>query len=252
MTDTVTRLHKRNCILRDEDHRYIWDPEGIAEEMAISVTGVTSFGKPPVDYSAYPEAAPRGTHVHRAMEALATEQIELSICQKAEAEGDELAWEGGPQAWCRFMEEQGTTSPEGIDCTEWIDQLVGMSFWEQCQTIACEYTLVSRRKSLGGQLDLLCAYKDRVILVDLKTKSASWSGPSKDDIASYKAQAGGYLYLLSDGDDAHGGCFVDECRTLIVTPTQCKWLPPMNCDDCYETWENCWNKYSAYAEANPF
>jgi hypothetical protein len=239
MTDTVTRLHQRNCILRDEDHRYIWDPEGIAEEMAISVTGVTSFGKPPVDYSEYPEAAPRGTHVHRAMEALAW----------AATETDPVIYR---ESWERFMDEQGTTSPEGIDCTKWIDQLAGMSFWEQCQTIACELTMVHRRKSLGGQLDLLCEYKDKVILVDLKTKSASWSGPSKDDIASYKAQAGGYLYLLSDGDDAHGGCFVDECRTLIVTPNLVKWLPPMNCDDCYEAWETCWDKYSASAALNPF
>lgn len=223
MSNTVMRLHQRNCILRDADHRYIWDPEGIAEEMAISVTGVTSFGKPPVDYSAYPEAAPRGTHVHRAMEAIAN--------------GDSLP---------------DHISPEGIDCSDWYGQIGSMSFWEQCQTIACEHTMVHRRKSLGGQLDLLCLYKDRVILCDLKTKSTSWSGPSKDDIAAYKAQAGGYLYLLSDGDDAHGGCLVDECRTLIVTPNQCKWLPPYDPDDCYEAWETCWDKYSASAALNPF
>jgi ATP-dependent exoDNAse (exonuclease V) beta subunit len=229
--------------------------------MAISVTGVTSFGKPPVDYSRWPEAAPRGDHVHRALEALALNQIETSVCQKAEAEGDENAWEAGPEAWCRFMHEQGTTSPEGIDCSKWIEKLmtgqispnVSMSdFWDQMQTIACEHTLVHRRKSLGGQLDLLCLYNDRVILVDLKTKSANWKGASKDDIDSYKAQAGGYLYLLSDGDDAHGGCLVDECMTLIVTPNTVKWLPPYDPDDCYEAWETCWDKYSASAALNPF
>ena len=248
----VTRLHQRNCILRESDHRYIWDPEGIAEEMAISVTGVTSFGKPPVDYSKYPEAAPRGTHVHRAMEALANEQIELGWCLKAEAKGDENAWEASPESWARFMDEHGGTSPEGIDCTEWIDQLVGMSFWGEMQTIAVEHTMVKRSKSLGGQLDLLCAFKDKVILVDLKTKSASWKGPSKEDLFSYKAQAGGYLYLLSDGDDARGGCMVDECRTLIVTPNTTKWLPAYDPDDCYEAWESCWYKYSASAAINPF
>ena len=223
MTDTVTRLHQRNCILRDADHRYVWDPEGLAEEMAISVTGVTSFGKPPVDYSKYPEAAPRGTHVHRAMEAIAN--------------GDKLP---------------DHISPEGIDCLDWYEQVGGMSFWEQAQTIACEHTMVHRRKSLGGQLDLLCAYKDKVLLVDLKTKSASWKGPSKEDLLSYKAQAGGYLYLLSDGDDAHGGCMVSECRTLIVTPNTTKWLPAYDPDDCYEAWESCWYKYSASAALNPF
>ena len=223
MTNTVTRLHQRNCILRDADHRYVWDPDGLAEEMAISVTGVTSYGKPPVDYTKYPEAAPRGTHVHRAMEAIAN--------------GDSLP---------------DHVSPEGIDCLDWYEQIGRMEFWEKCQTIACEHTMVHRRKSLGGQLDLICAFKDKVILVDLKTKSASWSGPSKEDVASYKAQAGGYLYLLSDGDDAHGGCMVDECRTLICTPNQTKWLPPMDPDDCYEAWENCWEKYCASAAAKPF
>jgi hypothetical protein len=223
MTNTVTRLHQRNCILDEATHTYVWDPEGIAENMAISVTGVTSYGKPPVDYSKYPEAAPRGTHVHRAMEAIAN--------------GDPLP---------------DHISPEGIDCLDWYEQIGRMEFWEKAQTIACEHTMVHRRKSLGGQLDLLCAYKDHVMLVDLKSKSASWSGPSKDDIASYKAQAGGYLYLLSDGDDAHGGCLVDECMTLIVTPNTVKWLPPYDPDECYEAWETCWDKYCASAALNPF
>ena len=223
MSDTVTRLHKRNCILREADHRYVYDPEGIAEEMAISVTGVINHGKPLVDYSKYPEAAPRGTHVHRAMEAIAN--------------GEKLP---------------DHISPEGIDCLDWYEQLGRMKFWENMQTIACEHTMVHRRKSMGGQLDLVCAYKDKVILVDLKTKSASWKGPSKEDILGYRQQAGGYLYLLSDGNDAHGGCWVDECRTLIVTPTQTKWLPAMDLEDCYLQWEDCWERYSAYAKANPF
>jgi hypothetical protein len=252
MTNTVTRLKERNCILREADHRYIWDPEGVAEEMAISVTGVTSFGKPPVDYSKYPEAAPRGTHVHRAMEAIANNQTEAYQCQIAEEEGDENAWEAGPESWARFMDEHGTTSPEGIDCSAWIDQLVAMNFWGEMQTIASELTMVHRRKSLGGQLDLICAYKDKVILVDLKTKSANWKGPSKEDLLSYRQQFGGYLYLLSDGNDARGGCWVDQCRTLIVTPKKTQWLPPMDLEDCYLQWEDCWERYSASAALNPF
>lgn len=239
MTNEVTRLKQRNCILREADHRYIWDPEGVAEEMAISVTGVTSFGKPPVDYSRFPEAAPRGTHVHRAMEALAW----------ATTETDPVIYR---ESWERFMNEQGMTSPEGIDCSAWIEQLAGMKFWDQSEMIACEYTMTHKRKSLGGQLDLICAYKDKVILVDLKTKSANWKGPSKEDLLSYRQQFGGYLYLISDGDDARGGCWVDECRTLIVTPNQTKWLPPMDLEDCYLQWEDCWERYSAYVKANPF
>ena len=207
-------LHKRPCHLRESDHKYVYEPTG--EQMTISVTGVTSHGKPPVDYSKYPEAAPRGTHVHRLMEALAT--------------GEALP---------------NPVSPEGIDCSLWFEQLSQNTFFDQIEVLGCEYTMVHRRKSLGGQLDLLCVFKDKCLLVDLKTKSKSWKAPSQEDIYSYKAQAGGYLYLLTDGDDAGGGQMVDQCRTLIVTPTQTKWLPPMDPDDCFFAWEECWEKYSA-------
>ena len=207
-------LHKRPCHLRESDHKYVWDETG--EQMTISVTGVTSHGKPPVDYSKFPEAAPRGTHVHRLMEALAT--------------GEALP---------------NPVSPEGIDCSSWYEQLSQNTFFDQIEVLGCEYTMVHRRKSLGGQLDLLCVFKDKCLLVDLKTKSKSWKAPSQEDIYSYKAQAGGYLYLITDGDDAGGGQMVDQCRTLIVTPTQTKWLPPMDPDDCFFAWEECWEKYSA-------
>ena len=241
-------LPKRPCHLREDDHKYVWDETG--EQMTISVTGVTSHGKPPVDYSKYPEAAPRGTHVHRAMEALAYQSIELGWCKKADAEGDELAWEAAPEAWDQFMDHHGTTSPEGVDCTPWIDQLVSMPFWSQIEVLGCEFTMVHRKKSLGGQLDLLCVFKDKCLLVDLKTKSKSWKAPNNEDIYSYKAQAGGYLYLLHSGDDAGPGQIVDQCRTLVVTPTQVKWLPPMDPDDCYFAWEECWDKYSASLETS--
>ena len=207
-------LHKRPCHLRESDHKYVYEPTG--EQMTISVTGVTSHGKPPVDYSKFPEAAPRGTHVHRLMEALAT--------------GEALP---------------NPVSPEGIDCSSWYEQLSKNTFFDQIEVLGCEYTMVHRRKSLGGQLDLLCVFKDKCLLVDLKTKSKSWKAPSQEDIYSYKAQAGGYLYLITDGDDAGGGQMVDQCRTLIVTPTQTKWLPPMDPDDCFFAWEECWEKYSA-------
>ena len=220
---TLTLLQPRNCILREEDHKYIWDPDGVAEQMRTSVTSVVNHGKPPVDYSAYPEAAPRGTHVHRAMEAKV-----------------------------KGLTPPDPVSPEGIDCSAWFDQLNAMAFWDRIDLIASEYTMTDKRKSLGGQLDLLCVFKEKVLLIDLKTKSASWKGPSKDDIASYKAQAGGYLMLLQSGDDHHGGCWVDSCRTLVVTPTQTKWLSPMDPDDCSFAWNDCWDRYSAYLDANPF
>ena len=222
---TITRLKPRSRELREADHKYVWTPTG--EEMAISVTGVTGFGKPP--YSGPPEAGWRGDHVHRAMQAIA---------------------EGWPLP--------DHISPEGINTLEWFEQLGRMEFWEHSTTIACEYTMLNLRKSLGGQLDLLCSYKSpksgetKTMLVDLKTKGASWKGPSSADRDSYKAQSGGYLTLLDSGDEAHGGCWVDTCMTLVVTPRIVKWLPAMTPQSCLDAWFDCWDRYVLAKEMNPF
>ena len=64
-------LAERNCTLDLESHVYYWDPDGARIPMRVSVTGVTSWGTDKSVYDAYPDAAPRGTHVHRFMEALA-------------------------------------------------------------------------------------------------------------------------------------------------------------------------------------
>ena len=223
MTIAPTGLAPRRCHLRDADHKYVWEPTG--EEMAISVTGVCSFFKEP--YDGPPEAAWRGTHVHRAMESICT---------------------GKP-----FPSEN---SPEGINCSDWFTQLQGMKFWDQIEVIACEFTMVNTLKSLGGQLDLLCRFKGKTLLVDLKTKSKWWSPPQRTkkdgspnpegiaELLSYSQQAGGYLELLATGNDAHSPPWVDECRTLIVTPNQVKWLSAMQPDDCSEDWQTAWGSYA--------
>ena len=211
MTIAPAGLAPRRCHLRDADHKYVWEPTG--EEMAISTTGVCSFFKPP--YDGPPQAAWRGTHVHRAMESICT---------------------GKP-----FPAEE---SPEGINCSDWFTQLQGMKFWDQIEVIACEFTMVNTRKSLGGQLDLLCRFKSKTLLVDLKSKGPSWSGPSKEDLLSYSQQAGGYLELLATGDDAQSPPWVDECRTLVVTPTKTKWLSAMAPDACSLDWQTAWGSYA--------
>ena len=211
MTIAPAGLAPRRCHLRDSDHRYVWTPTG--EEMAISVTGVTGFFEPP--YDGPPEAGPRGTHIHRAMESICT---------------------GKP-----FPSEN---SPEGINCSDWFTQLQGMKFWDQIEVLGSEFTMINSRKSLGGQLDLLCRYKGKTLLVDLKTKGPSWKGPTKEDLLSYSQQAGGYLELLQSGDDAHSPPFVDQCRTLVVTPTQTKWLSAMQPDDCSMDWQAAWGSYA--------
>ena len=218
-------LPKRPCTLDLDRHKYIWTPTG--EEMTTSVTSVIKHGKPPVDYSKFPEAAPRGTHTHRLMEALAT--------------GEALP---------------NSISPEGIDCSDWFEQLSDgvlnkttgfrmSDFWKEVEVLACEYVMVDRKKSLGGSLDLLCVFRGDCWLLDLKTKGKSWTGPKPEDIQEYKSQAGGYLALLHSGDDAGPGQIVDHARTLVVTPTQVKFLPLMDVDHCYFDWLDCWDRYAA-------
>ena len=228
---TITKLKPRNCVLDEASHKYFFDPQGKNIEMAISVTGVIAAGKPPVDYSRFPEAAPRGTHVHRCMEALAN--------------GNDLP---------------DPVSPEGIDCSEWFRVLQELSLWDQCDVLACEYTMTKRRWSLGGQLDLLVRKDGRTVLIDLKTKSEKWSLPKRSDrwyadwektVWGYKAQAGAYADLLESGDQAQP-CWIDEYRTLICTPSHHVWLPAYTPSEVSHAWSDAWLTYLAHKQANPF
>ena len=197
--------------------------------MAISVTGVIAAGKPPVDYSKYPEAAPRGTHVHRCMQALA----------------------------------EGTDMPDGQPWERrllwWFRVLQDVPLWGNVNVLACEYTLTKRRWSLGGQLDLLVEKDGKRTLIDVKSKSAKWELPKprsrfyadwEKTMQGYKAQAGAYADLLESGDGG-GPCWIDSYQTLIVTPSHHQWIS----FDGYEAshaWSDAWNTYLAHKQANPF
>ena len=263
-------LKRGNCTLRESDHRYLYDPHGTPEIMRTSVTAVCKYFDPPVDYSRYPEAAPRGTHVHLAGHHLAWDNIILRECMRKEAEGDEEAWEAPPDSFLQFMDNDGHISPEGIDCWPWIEQIqcgrlhganhepLGdrrmSDFWCDVEVLATEHTMVSRRRSLGGQLDLL--YRNpqgRVCLADFKTKSKSWNGASAKDRQDYSRQFGGYLWLLANGNDHHTPIpYVDECRTIIVRPDRIYILPPLDPNECSLDFEACWDAYEAAALALPF
>ena len=223
MTIAPAGLAPRRCHLRESDHKYVDETTG--EEMAISVTGVTSFFKEP--YSGPPDASWRGTHVHRLLQAKA------------------MGWE-----------LPDPVSPEGIDCSAWFEQatngviskqsgLTMADFWKEVEVIGAEVTFVNTRKSLGGQADLICGYRGKTWLLDYKTKGPSWKGAHKDDLLSYSQQAGGYLELLQSGDDAHSPPWIDLCRTLVITPNSVKWLSAMQPDDCSTDWQTAWGSYAA-------
>ena len=221
-------LRDRDCCLDLETHRYYFNPDGQRIPMRVSVTGVTNWGKDPNRFKGFESSAHRGTHTHRAMECLA-----------------------------KGLPLPDPVSPEGIDCSDWFHQLQfgkisanGMTmedFWSEAEVLACEFTMVSQKRSLGGQLDLLVKFRGSTLLVDLKTKSASHISSSKEDRAGYAAQAGGYLWLMDEGDGAKDERppYVEKCRTLIVTPKKVDWLTAMDPTDCAMQWEEAWGAYSA-------
>ena len=208
-------LAERPCILRDEDHRYVDLTNGT--EMVTSVTAVIHHFDPP--YDGPPEAGWRGTWVHKYLEAR-----------------------------LKGLEPPDPISPEGIDCTDWFDQCRDLKLFDR-EILASELTMIDSRKGLGGQID--CIFRDskgQVALLDFKTKSRHWSGASKDNIEEYKAQAGGYLHLLSCQDSTpESRVWVDYCQTLVICPDKVKFLPPMDIDQCCAAWVDCWDRYYAAA-----
>ena len=93
--------------------------------------------------------------------------------------------------------------------------------------------------------------RGQVALLEFKTKAAHWSGPKEQDIADYKAQAGGYLHLLSCQDSTpESRVWVDYCVTLVVTPTKVKYLPPYTPDECCAHWVDCWDRYFVAARTS--
>ena len=236
VTSQINSLPLRNCVLDEKSHKYFWDPGGLNEQMVTSVTSVINFFKPP--YSGPPDAGPRGTHVHRWMYYKATGNFPSDLTSQG-------------------IDVLGTHTPEGIDCTNWIEILTNLSFWKKIEVMAAEYTMVNRKRSLGGQLDLLVRKENgEKVLIDLKTKSATWNGPTEKEKKGWMAQAGGYCDLLDSGDENRGGVWVDKAVTLVITPEQAVWVPgkgeSYDMYECGHLWTDAWLTYLAYIEANPF
>ena len=72
------------------------------------------------------------------------------------------------EALAKGEELPDPVSPEGIDCSDWFHQLQhgeiskGLTmtdFWKEAEVLATEFTMVSQKRSLGGQLDLLVKFR---------------------------------------------------------------------------------------------
>lgn len=199
-------LKDRPVLFDEARHKYAWGPTG--EEMSSSVTSVATYFDDKSHFAKHPEAAARGTHIH--------------LCLEQHLKG---AAEINPGEWA-----------------EWVDPLLALPFWEQAEILASEYRMVSRRKSIGGSVDLICRYKGKTLMLDLKTSK------SKPPDSKFNAQFGGYLDLLDTGDGAETpGQWIDECRVLWCSPGKTTFLKAQKCDDCSLSWLAAWDLYAAAA-----
>ena len=120
-------------------------------------------------------------------------------------------------------------------------------FWKEAEVLGTEFTMVSQKRSArrsagpAGEVQRLrCGCVTRRQISQLQQQF-------KEDRAGYAAQAGGYLWLMDEGDGAKDERppYVEKCRTLIVTPKKVDWLTAMDPTDCAMQWEEAWGAYSA-------
>ena len=99
---------------------------------------------------------------------------------------------------------------------------------ERAEVVATERTMVSQKRSLGGQLDLLVKFGEDPPGWSTSRRKSPATAAVLRDRAGYAAQAGGYLWLMDEGDGAKDERppYVEKCRTLIVTPKRSTGSPP--------------------------
>ena len=124
----------------------------------------------------------------------------------------------------------------------WIEPLLSDPLFQGIETVATEYLLVDRYRSVCGSTDFVIRHKDDptfVILGDLKTVS------SKKAVSSRKspmAQLGAYARMWQQW---HPEVRITECVTVISGPEKCKVRRHSPENDCIPAWEECWGKFQA-------
>lgn len=159
---TKTKLLEDLPIEFDEEaHSYLWLPTG--EVMGVSVTGILSVNKTAAQLANIEKHkatwAPRGTHVHAALE----------------------------------HKLRGLPFDHDPVYAEWTAPLLAHPFWETFEPIAIEYRMCDLRRGIGGSCDALGYdhFTEKLVLLDLKSQSSAKYGTYSTD-----AQMGGYLSML--------------------------------------------------------
>ena len=200
--------------LHEPSHRYRWRGEWLAHNVSdVLNVDMTPFKRAMIDkYKDGPDGwAARGTAIHKALE---------------------LHLLGEPQ----IVDDKW--SP-------WLDPLLDDPFFKGVETLATEYRVMDRYKSLGGSFDFLIRLKEEglepskqlVILGDLKTVS------SKKAIAARKpatAQLGAYCSLLSL---CQPSVTVGMCVTVVSGPEKCNVIK-QDPEECLDAWQQSWDRFS--------
>jgi len=195
-------------------HRYRWRGEWLAHNVSdVLDVDMTPFKRAMIDkYKDGPDGwARRGTAIHKA--------LELHLQNEPQACDDK---------W----------SP-------WLDPLLDDPFFLGVETLATEYRVMDRYKSLGGSFDFLIRLKEEglepskqlVILGDLKTVSSRKGISSR---APATAQLGAYCSLLSLCQPT---ITVGMCVTVVSGPEKCKVIK-QDPEECLAAWQSSWDRFS--------
>lgn len=199
---TLDRLKRQPIVLDENTHKYYHRPT--KQVMERSVTGVIYALKPQAAKDAIEEKKSdwefRGKDVHKVFADFLQDK-------------DLVYW------------------PEH---EPYVTPLFEKKFIQEFQPIANEYLMCDPSISLGGSFDALGIWREKLILIDLKTQR-------KKNEYSTNAQLGGYLHLLK----VTTGIVPDEVRTIWCRPGETKIGKNQGTIACSHAWTETWNRFQS-------
>ena len=116
----------------------------------------------------------------------------------------------------------------------YVTPLFEHKFIQEFQPLASEFLMCDPSISLGGSFDALGTWREKLVLIDLKTQK-------KKNEYSTNAQLGGYLHLLK----VTTGIVPDEVRTIWCRPGETKVGKNQGTIACSHAWTEAWNRFQS-------
>jgi hypothetical protein len=199
---TLDRLKRQPIVLDENTHKYYHRPT--KQVMENTVTGVLWALKPQAAKDAIERTKPewefKGKDVHK-------------VFADFLADKDLIYW------------------PEH---EPYVTPLFEHKFIQEFQPLASEFLMCDPSISLGGSFDALGIWREKLVLIDLKTQK-------KKNEYSTNAQLGGYLHLLK----VTTGIVPDEVRTVWARPGETKVGKNQGTIACSHAWTEAWNRFQS-------